>query len=99
MSDPVNPVAEDTMNPWWASAGAAVALRGRRTDDDEDLEGLTEFDEDEEFDDEDLEDGELDDEEGEDEDAEEGYDDLDEDFDDDGEPRRGGGRPRREWTE
>lgn len=87
------------MKGWMASAEAAD-LRGRRGDDEEeDTEGLTEFEEDDEF-----EDGELDEEEDEadvDEEEEEGYDDLDEDFDDDGEPRRGGaGRPpRRDWSE
>ena len=77
----------------------AAELRGRRGDDEEDeFEGLSEFEEDEEFDDDDLDEDE--DEEGPDEDEDEAYDDLDEDFDDDGEPRRGGpGRPRRDWSE
>ena len=79
------------MKPWWASA-VAVELRGRRTDDAEEedsLDGLNEFEEDDEFDDEDPDGVE-----------EESYDDFDEDFDDDGEPKRGGGgRPRREWGE
>ena len=89
------------MKPRWASA-VEVASRGRRTDDaeeEESLDGLTEFEEDDEFDDEDLDDDE-DADDAEDDDDEESYDDFDEDFDDDGEPKRGGGgRPRREWGE
>lgn len=73
-------------------------LRGRRDDDEDEFEGLDEFEEDEEFDDEDLDEDELDEEGVEDEEELE-YDDFDEEYDDDGEPRRGGGgqRPRREW--
>ncbi len=85
------------MNRWGASVQSAE-LRGRRSDEEEDeLGGLSDFEEDEEFDDDDADDEDA---EGEDADDEDGpdYDDFDEDFDDDGEPRRGGGgRPRREW--
>jgi hypothetical protein len=89
--------AEDTMKPWWASA-AAVELRGRRTDDDEEDFGADDFEEDDEFDDDDVDDDDLDEDESDEDDVD--YDDFDEEFDDDGEPRRGGGgRPRREWGE
>ena len=87
------------MEPRWASSGAAGA-RGRRIDDDEDeVESLDDFEEDDEFDDDDGDDDEDADEDL-DEEYDEGYDDFDEEFDDDGgEPRRGGGpgRPRRDW--
>ena len=100
MRDPLasNPWSEETMNRRLASAETAGLRRRGSDDEEEDLEGLSEFEEDEEFDDDDLDDDE--DEEDGDEDYDEDYDDFDEEFDDDGEPRRGGGgRPRREWGE
>ncbi len=85
------------MNPRWAS-NSEVALRGRRDDEEDEFEGLDDFEEDEEFDDEDLDEDELE-EESLDEDEDFDYDDFDEEYDDDGEPRRQGGgqRPRRDW--
>lgn len=85
------------MDPRWAS-DLGVALRGRRDDEEEEFDGLNEFEEDEEFEDDDLDDDELEEESLDDED-EPDYDDFDEEYDDDGEPRRSGGpgRPRREW--
>jgi hypothetical protein len=77
--------------------GLESNLRGRRDEDEDEFEGLDDFEEDEEFDDDELDEEELE-EESLDEEDELDYDDFDEEYDDDGEPRRGGGgRPRREW--
>ncbi|HWO88110.1 MAG TPA: hypothetical protein VNL98_03050 [Gemmatimonadales bacterium] len=86
------------MKPW--GSVLATELRSRRFIDDEEDEvgGLGDFEEDDEFEDE-LDEDELDDEDLDEDDYDEGYDDLDEDFDDEDIPRRGGGRPRRDWGE
>ncbi|MBI4543498.1 MAG: hypothetical protein HY705_10770 [Gemmatimonadetes bacterium] len=85
------------MNRWRASELRAT-LRGRRGDDEDDeIGGLDDFEEDDEFEDEGLDDEEEDEEPGEDEEDDD-FEDYDEEFDDDGVPRRGG-RPRRAWEE